>query len=133
MCSGSSSTAPVATSRDPGGRRRLGTPGAGFEPGTERLAEALAEHDEEVLAAFVDDAAGVPLAPRLARQTAAGLIHPVYFGSAVTGAGIDALVDGLATVLPPAHRTFRYTFLVAIAPTAPFAASSQASPIRRPI
>jgi ribosomal protection tetracycline resistance protein len=80
----------------------LGTPAAGFEPGTGRLAEALAEHDEEVMAAFVHDAPGVPLIAALARQTAAGLIHPVYFGSAVTGAGVDALVDGLATVLPTA-------------------------------
>ncbi|MET7423928.1 GTP-binding protein, partial [Dactylosporangium sp. NPDC005555] len=80
----------------------LGTASAAFEPGTDRLAEALAEHDETLMAAFVHDAAGVPLRPALARQTAAGLVHPVYFGSAVTGAGVDALVDGLATVLPPA-------------------------------
>ncbi|MEV4518017.1 translation factor GTPase family protein [Dactylosporangium sp. NPDC049525] len=80
----------------------LGTPAAGFEPDTGRLAEALAEHDEDVMAAFVHDAPGVPLAAALARQTAGGLVHPVYFGSAVTGAGVDALVDGLATVLPAA-------------------------------
>lgn len=80
----------------------LGTPAAGFEPDTGRLAEALAEHDDDVMAAFVFDAPGVPLGAALARQTAGGLIHPVYFGSAVTGAGVDALVEGLATVLPAA-------------------------------
>ncbi|MFF5226379.1 GTP-binding protein [Dactylosporangium sp. NPDC000521] len=80
----------------------LGTPGAAFEPGTAHLAEALAEHDEQAMAAFVHDAADVRLEPELARQTAAGLVHPVYFGSATTGAGVDALVDGLATVLPTA-------------------------------
>ncbi|MEU0559666.1 translation factor GTPase family protein [Dactylosporangium sp. NPDC006015] len=80
----------------------LGTPGAAFEPGTARLAEALAEHDEQAMAAFVHDAADVRLEPELARQTAAGLVHPVYFGSATTGAGVDALVSGLATILPAA-------------------------------
>jgi ribosomal protection tetracycline resistance protein len=80
----------------------LGTPAAEFEPDTAPLAEALAEHDDEIMADFVFDAAGVPLRPALARHTAGGRIHPVYFGSAVTGAGVDALVDGLATVLPGA-------------------------------
>ena len=27
-------------------------------------------------------------------------MHPVYFGSAITGAGVDALIRGLAELLP---------------------------------
>jgi ribosomal protection tetracycline resistance protein len=55
----------------------------------------LADHDDEVLAAFVD---GRPLPAPYAR----GDTHPVYFGSAITGAGVDELVDGIVSYLPPA-------------------------------
>jgi ribosomal protection tetracycline resistance protein len=55
----------------------------------------LADHDEDVLAAFVD---GRPLPAPYAR----GDTHPVYFGSAITGAGIDDLIGGITTLLPPA-------------------------------
>jgi ribosomal protection tetracycline resistance protein len=67
------------------------------------LVEALAGQDESLLAAFVDDEAGLTAArlrTALAEQTARGLLHPVYFGSAVTGAGVDALMDGLVSLLP---------------------------------
>jgi ribosomal protection tetracycline resistance protein len=56
----------------------------------------LADHDDTVLAAFVD---GRPLPAPYAR----GDTHPVYFGSAMTGAGIDDLVTGITTLLPPAR------------------------------
>ena len=55
----------------------------------------LADHDDEVLAALVEDRP-VPVPP------ARGATHPVYFGSAITGAGIDALVTGITTQLPAA-------------------------------
>jgi ribosomal protection tetracycline resistance protein len=88
----------------------LGTRAAGFAPWDEhnaaaraRLAEALAEHDDRILAAYVDDALAVPY-PRLRRELAAqtrrALVHPVFFGSAVTGAGVPALMAGLAELLP---------------------------------
>jgi len=38
----------------------------------------------------------------LATQTRQALVHPVYFGSAITGAGVDALVAGIRELLPPA-------------------------------
>ncbi len=79
---------------------------------TARLAELLAEHDEEVLAAYVDGADGAVdgaigyrrLRARLAEQTGRSLVHPVYFGSAITGAGVDALVAGVTELLPAAER-----------------------------
>jgi ribosomal protection tetracycline resistance protein len=68
------------------------------------LAERLAEHDDHLLAALVDDRA-VPadeLHRRLAEQTRHGRIHPVFFGSAATGAGVAGLRAGLSTLLPVA-------------------------------
>jgi ribosomal protection tetracycline resistance protein len=36
----------------------------------------------------------------LVDRTAAGALHPVFFGSALTGAGVDALIGGIAGLLP---------------------------------
>ncbi|MFR0355374.1 GTP-binding protein [Streptomyces sediminimaris] len=131
----------------------LGTPGAWFRPGLGMEAlEVLADHDEELLAAYVEggtafaeagaagaargatgavrDEAGagpgardagraVDLRDRRGRAEAGGvshdalraaliartrqaLVHPVYFGSAITGAGVDALIAGVRELLPPA-------------------------------
>jgi ribosomal protection tetracycline resistance protein len=55
----------------------------------------LADYDDDVLAAFVD---GRPLPP----PRAGGDTHPVYFGSAITGAGIGDLIDGITGLLPAA-------------------------------
>ncbi|WP_327296356.1 MULTISPECIES: translation factor GTPase family protein [unclassified Streptomyces] len=66
-------------------------------------AEALAEHDDALLAQLV--AGELPSADDvralLARQCGAGLLHPVFFGSALTGEGIAALTDGIAALLRP--------------------------------
>ncbi len=37
----------------------------------------------------------------LVRQTTAALLHPVFFGSALTGEGAPDLTDGIRTLLPP--------------------------------
>jgi ribosomal protection tetracycline resistance protein len=69
------------------------------------LAEMLAEHDDAVLAAYLADPAapaGDWLRARLAEQVRDMLIHPVYFGSAITGAGVDALLRALPVLLPAA-------------------------------
>jgi ribosomal protection tetracycline resistance protein len=55
----------------------------------------LADHDDEVLAAYVEDRTPPP--PR-----AHDRVHPVYFGSAITGAGVDHLIDGITGLLPAA-------------------------------
>ncbi|MET9295058.1 translation factor GTPase family protein [Streptomyces sp. NPDC003077] len=70
---------------------------------TSALAEVLAEHDEALLAAYVDDETLIPysaLRAALVAQTRRALVHPVFFGSAVTGTGVDALVDGIRELLP---------------------------------
>jgi len=63
--------------------------------------EVLAERDDELLAAFVD---GRPVAPRRLRaalkaQTRRSEVHPVFFGSAITGAGVSDLLRGIAAGL----------------------------------
>jgi ribosomal protection tetracycline resistance protein len=65
------------------------------------LAEVLAEHDDALLAAYVDGALpGERLRTELAAQTRRSLVHPVYPGSAITGAGVAELTEGIATLLP---------------------------------
>jgi ribosomal protection tetracycline resistance protein len=75
---------------------------AGFRA---RLAELLAEDDERLLAAYVHDEARVrydQLRAELAAQTRRGRVYPVFFGSALTGAGIEPLMTGIAELLPAA-------------------------------
>ena len=91
-----------------GSTERLGSRGAAFRPwhgdDTAKLAEELAEHDDRILAAYVEDdgiSAG-RLRRALADQTKRGLVYPVFFGSAITGAGVDALMSGIAELLPAA-------------------------------
>ncbi|MGH3658183.1 MAG: GTP-binding protein, partial [Micromonosporaceae bacterium] len=91
--------------------RRLGTRDADVEPYgardsgfTSRLTELLADHDEALLGAYLADEA-MPyrrLRNALAEQTGRAQVHPVFFGSAVTGAGVEPLRQGIATLLPTA-------------------------------
>ncbi len=90
----------------------LGTPVADFRPSgaddagfRTRLTEVLAERDDGILAAYIKDEDGVPyrrLRRELATQTTRALVHPVFFGSAITGAGTRSLAAGIAELLPVA-------------------------------
>ncbi|MGH3159225.1 MAG: GTP-binding protein, partial [Streptosporangiaceae bacterium] len=67
------------------------------------LTEPLAERDDALLAAYLRDEAGVPYArlrAALAAQTGRAQVHPVFFGSAITGAGVEQLMAGIAELLP---------------------------------
>jgi ribosomal protection tetracycline resistance protein len=69
----------------------------------DRLVEVLAEHDDAMLAAFVDDdhsMASERIEARFVGQVRRGELRPVYFGSAVTGAGVPELARGLLRFLP---------------------------------
>ncbi|MFF3818098.1 GTP-binding protein [Streptomyces bluensis] len=91
---------PMGEVGEAGSRDARFTPYDGYRP---RLLEVLAEHDDGLLAAYVDDEATVPyhrLHSELAAQTAQAVVHPVFFGSAVTGAGIGELIAGVRQLLP---------------------------------
>ncbi|MFH9616466.1 GTP-binding protein [Streptomyces pratensis] len=93
-----------------GSAEGLGTREARTRPFTEAdpgfataLTDLLTTHDDGLLAAYVEGPAGIPygrLRDRLAAQTRQALVHPVYFGSAATGAGVAELTAGIAEFLP---------------------------------
>jgi ribosomal protection tetracycline resistance protein len=88
----------------------LGTRRARFEPYsaadgdfTAALVDLLADHDDAVLADYVEHEMALPygrLRGELAAQTQRARVHPVYFGSAITGAGVDSLIAGIKELLP---------------------------------
>ena len=90
----------------------LGTRRAGFSPYgaddaafTTRLADVLADHDDGFLAAYLDDESAVSydqLRSGLAAAARRGCVHPVFYGSAATGAGVGPLAAGLGEFLPAA-------------------------------
>jgi ribosomal protection tetracycline resistance protein len=89
---------PMVSTSDLG--TRAASVAAGPDPAS--VIEVLAEHDDSVLAAYVD---GTPVDDPLVNlkaQTGSGLVHPVYAGSAITGAGVDELITGLRRLLPRA-------------------------------
>ena len=89
---------PVAAVDGPGTRAAAVTP---REPG-----DPVAEHDDTLLAAYVEGRP-VPSAERRAAlrdQTRCARVHPVFFGSAITGAGVEHLATGIAELLPAAPR-----------------------------
>jgi ribosomal protection tetracycline resistance protein len=97
-----------------GSVRELGTRDADFIPwgGADAgfmadLLEVLAERNDSILSAYVLNGPGVPyrrLRDELAAQTRRALVHPVFFGSAITGAGVGTLMSGIAELLPAADR-----------------------------
>jgi ribosomal protection tetracycline resistance protein len=73
---------------------------AGF---TARLVDVLADHDDAFLAAYVADEATASyrrLRRTLAAQAGRARVHPVFFGSAITGAGVPELTAGITELLP---------------------------------
>src|SRR5579884_2243117 len=93
----------------------IATKGAAFLPhgnGEEFVAlaaDGLADHDDAFLAAYLDEERAFPpsrLHAELAAQARRALVHPVYFGSAITGAGVDALTAGIRELLPRAGSDF---------------------------
>jgi ribosomal protection tetracycline resistance protein len=68
--------------------------------------EVLAERSEPILAAYVEGTTlpAQVLRAELAAQTKEALVHPVFAGSALTGAGVERLMAGIAQLLPAAER-----------------------------
>jgi ribosomal protection tetracycline resistance protein len=99
--------APMGRVTEPGSRDARFVAGSTDDPAFRAaVTEVLAEHDDEAMRAFVGD--GPPLTDRrlrelLAVQTRRGNVHPVFAGSASTGVGVDALIAGIAELLPAAR------------------------------
>jgi ribosomal protection tetracycline resistance protein len=93
-----------------GSVRALGTRDAVFTPygadDTEfvsSLIGLMADYDDALLAAYVDDETSIQyseIRAKLAEHTQRALVHPVFFGSAITGLGVDSLIDGIVELLP---------------------------------
>ncbi len=84
---------------------RAGERDAVATPDTAHLTDVLTDVSENLLAAFVADESRMTadrLRVELAAHTAVCVVHPVFAGSAITGAGIDALMTGLVDLLPAA-------------------------------
>jgi ribosomal protection tetracycline resistance protein len=96
-----------------GSVKGLGTRSPGFAPYgasdagfTSGLVDLLADNNEVLLAAYVEDEAAVSyhrLRGELAEQTGKALVHPVFFGSAISGAGVEDLISGITELLPAAE------------------------------
>ncbi|MFD5341734.1 GTP-binding protein [Streptomyces hawaiiensis] len=83
----------------------LGTRAARFTPcpGPAGALDVLTGHDDALLSAYVENTVtDAALHGSLVAQTREALVHPVYFGSAATGAGVAALLSGIETLLPAA-------------------------------
>ena len=67
-----------------------------------RMIEMAAEHDEELMAAFIDDAPAGEQAIRraLRKGTLENKLYPVFVGSALKYVGIQRLLDGVVQFLP---------------------------------
>ncbi|WP_151084438.1 elongation factor G [Nocardioides cynanchi] len=67
-----------------------------------RLLDLLADDSDALVAEYVHDGQVTErhLNDELAAQVAAARLHPVFFGSAATGAGVPELMDGIGRLLP---------------------------------
>src|SRR5664279_1764454 len=104
----SPSVIPMETVQAPGGRRATVMPIAPDDQAHRvALTEVLAEHDEAILRAYVGDAGSLSsmwLREHLVAQTRRGLVHPVYFGSAALGIGVEELLAGVDELVAGAQH-----------------------------
>jgi ribosomal protection tetracycline resistance protein len=71
----------------------------------DQLLDLLSAEDDALLAAYLQDEAAISadrLVEQLADRTRRARLHPVFFGSAITGAGVAELLTGIAGLLPAA-------------------------------
>jgi ribosomal protection tetracycline resistance protein len=92
--------------RDPGTASAAFVPfDARDEPFRAALLDQLTALDDDLLSAYLADESGVTarrLRRALAGQSKRARLRPVFFGSAITGAGVDELLEGIRNLLPVA-------------------------------
>lgn len=97
----------MASAHEPGTRgASVETHDASHGSFVSRLLETLTQGDDALLAEYVDDETAVTyprLRASLAQQVRQALVFPVFYGSAVTGVGVDELVAGVTELLPAAE------------------------------
>lgn len=97
---------PMGQPSDLGMRKADFVPYAANDAGfAARLVNLLTERDDAFLAEYLqDEAVASPqrLHCELVNQTRQALVYPVFFGSAITGAGVGALMAGIKEFLPTA-------------------------------
>jgi ribosomal protection tetracycline resistance protein len=90
---------PMERVRDAGHPTATIEPCAGDDDGHRRaMIEILAEHDDAIVRSFVGDELALSptrIGEQLAMQTQQAVMHPVFFGSAWLGIGIDELLAGI--------------------------------------
>ncbi|MFC1403858.1 MULTISPECIES: translation factor GTPase family protein [Streptacidiphilus] len=95
---------PMASADGLGTRGARTVPYSAADTGfTAGLLDLLADHDDTVLAAYLDDASTLSyqrLRSELAALSRRAVVHPVFLGSAITGAGVDELISGITELLP---------------------------------
>jgi ribosomal protection tetracycline resistance protein len=96
---------PMGTVREIGTGEASVAPFAFGDPEfAEQAVEMLTESSDEFLAAYLDDPEALDCEAELAAQVRSGRAHPVFFGSAVNGAGVAALTEGIRRYLPVPQR-----------------------------
>ena len=103
----SSALVPMGTVQDAGNREATFVQfTADDEAHQTKLMELLAEHDEQILKAYVGDEGALSdtrLRQELGAQTRRGMVHPVFFGSAALGIGVHELLGGIEELLSDAQ------------------------------
>lgn len=100
----SSAIIPMGRVSELGSRKADSEPYTPFDPQfSTKLINLLTDHNDALMAAYINDETSVSfdqLMVELSLQTKHANVHPVFFGSAMTGVGVGSLIEGISSFLP---------------------------------